>query len=228
MAKSTTNKNPFASENIGHVIQSGVASSMGEIREQVKIEQQQIENSVRQFFDLFAAVALDTSASPPLGLYTPQYAALSPSYAASKPSGTGFFKNTGNLIRDVEALSGQTTNLLGKSSSSIEPKFSGARKGFKIESVDPIRVRNTKTGSFASPVTSLRNFRVEVRHTPFSKVRSGFQPEKLEADIFKGAYDEIYNKLTNQQNGGRTRHYRPAFYSFMKWWLNEHLPEVIK
>jgi len=200
---------------------------MGELRERVKIEQQHIEHSVRQFFDLFAAVGLDTTASPPLGQYTPSYAALSTGYAQGKPSGTGFFKNTGTLISDVKALTGQTKNLLGKSSASIEPKFAGAKKGFKLDNGNPLRVRN-KSGQFTSPVQGLRNFRVEVTHTPFRKVRSGFQPEKLEADIFKGAYDDIYNKLTNQQPEGKTRHYRSAFYSFMQWWLNEHLPEVIR
>jgi len=228
LAKSTTNRNPFAAANLSDIVKGGVISSMGQIRQDVKIQQQHIEHSVRQFFDLFAAVGLDTTATPPLGRYTPNYAPLSASYARGKPSGAGFFKNTGTLISDVKALTGQTTNLLGKSSASIEPKFSGAKKGFKLDSANPLRVRNIKSGTFASPAQGLRNFRVEVTHTPFSKVRSGFQPEKLEADIFKGAYDDIYNKLTNQQPAGRTRHYRSAFYSFMQWWLNEHLPEVIR
>lgn len=227
MVKSTTN-NPFSPQNITHIVKSGVVSSMGELRKSVKIEQQQIENSVRQFFDLFAAMGLNTSASPPLGQYTPSYAALNSSYAASKPSGAGFFKNTGTLISDIKSLSGETKNILGKSSSSIEPKFSGARKGFSIDSVEPLKVRNTRTGTFANPVTSLKNFRVEVKHVPFEKVRSGFRPQQLEADIFKGAYDSIYNKLTNQQPAGKNREYRSAFYSFMQWWLKVHLPEVIK
>jgi len=228
LPKSTTNRNPFASANISDIVRGGVLSSMGELRKRVRIEQQHIENAVRQFFDLFAAVALDTTAAPPLGQYTPHFAALSSGYAQSKASGAGFFRNTGTLISDVKALSGNATNILGKSSSTIEPKFSGARKGFSLDSANPLRVRNTSTGAFASPVQGLKNFRVEVTHTPFSKVRSGFRPEQLEADIFKGAYNSIYNKLTNQQPEGRTRHYRSAFYSFMQWWLNEHLKEVIR
>ena len=198
------------------------------LRKQVKIEQQNIEHHVRQFFDLFAAMALNTTASPPLGQYTPSYTPLSTGYANTKPQGTGFFKRTGSLIEDVKSLSGEATNILGKTSSSIDPKFSGAKKGFNVDSTSPLRVRNTSTGRFANPAQTLKNFRVEVTHEPFANVPKGFRPKTIESKLFKGAYDEIYIKLTNQQPEGTRNPYRPAFYSFMKWWLNEHLPEVIK
>jgi len=227
LVKSNTS-NPFQAFNLNHVVKSGVISSLPELKKQVKIEHQYIEAAVRQFFDLFAVMALDTTASPPLGQYTPNYTPLSQSYAARKPTGAGFFRKTGTLISDVKSLSGETTNLLGKSSYSIDPKFSGAKKGFSIDSTSPLKVRNAKSGRFSNPVTSLKNFRVEVKHTPFDKVNMGFQPQKLEADIFKGAYDDIYNKLTNQQGPNTHAPYRSAFYSFMSWWLKEHLPEVIK
>lgn len=225
MVKSNTNK-PFTPESLTQVVNRGMVSSLPTLRKDVEKEHQRVEHAVRQFFELFGAIGLDTGASPTFAArYSPAYAPLSPDYQAQKPSGTGFFKNTGSLIEDVEALN--PTNLLGNSSYSINPRFSGAKKGFSIESQTPLRVRNIKTGKFSKPSQALKNFRVEVTHTPFSKVKKGFRPEQIEADIFKGGYDEIYAKLTNQQPRGNTRHYRPAFYSFMKWWLNEMLPEII-
>ncbi len=224
----TNNVNPFASGNLENIVKAGAISSLGQLRKKVEIDHRHIEHSVTQFFDLFASTALNTAAAPALGQYTPHFAALSTSYARTKDSNAGFFKNSGNLIRDVKALSSDATNVLGKSSYSIVPKFSGAKKGFSLDSTSPLRVRNVGTGKFANPARALKNFRVEVKHTPFAKVKSGFQPETLEATIFKGGYDEIYTKLTNQQPKGKTRHYRGAFHSFMQWWLAEHLPEVLK
>lgn len=227
MAKSSTNKPTPFDGTLSVIVERGLYGSMTELRKEVKQDQYRIENAVSQFFDLFAAMALDTAAAPALDAYTPTYAALSSSYASKKPSGAGFFKNTGTLISDVESLDGQTRNLLGKSSYVINQTNRGAKKGFQIDRLDPLRVRNSK-GNFANPVTSLKNFKVEVVHTPFEKVKGNNSPKDLEKAVFKGAYDDIYNKLTNQQDKGKNNPYRPAFYSFMQWWLNNHLREVIR
>jgi len=222
LAKSNTNK---LSATIDQIISGGMAGSMKQVRKNAKQDHYRVQNSVSQFFDLFAAMALDTAAAPPLGIYTPKYAALSASYASKKPSGAGFFKNTGALQDDVRNLSSQTTNLLGKSSFYIEQSSRGAKKGFTQVGT---AARNIKTGKFASGATGLKNFQVKVVHEPFSKVDANFKPKKLERDIFNGAHQDIYAKLTNQQSKGKRNPYRPAFYSFMRWWLNKHLPEVIK
>lgn len=223
MAKSNTNKPLSAS--LEQIVDRAMLGSMKDLRKEVQQDHYRIRNAVSQFFDLFAAMAIDTNGPPNLGAYTPSYTPLSSAYAAKKPAGAGFFKKTGQLQDDVRNLSSQTTNLLGKSSFYIEQSSRGAKKGF---SQGATGVRSLKTGKFVSASTGLKNFKVKVVHTPFSKVDASFKPVRLERDIFKGAYDEIFDKLTNQQSKGKNAPYRPAFYSFMRWWLNVHLKEVLK
>lgn len=222
MAKSNTNK---LSATIDEIVNGAIGGSMKEIRRNAQQDHYRVQNSVAQFFDLFASMAIDTPAAPSLGRYTPNYAPLSTSYASKKPAGAGFFKKTGALQDEVRSLTSQTTNLLGKSSFYIEQTSRGTKKGFTSVGAS---VRSNKTGKFVSNAQGLKNFKVKVRHEPFSKVDANFKPKKLERDIFKGAYDDIYNKLTNQQTKGKRNPYRPAFYSFMRWWLKKHLPEVLK
>ena len=225
MAKSTTNKRLV--ESVDEIVNAALFGSMKELRREAKQQHYRIQAEVAQFFDLFAAMAIDTPAAPALDIYTPTYAPLSAAYKAKKPSGRGFFYKTGDLQSDVQNLTSQTTNLLGKSSFYIEQSSRGAKKGFTADEGNPLRVRGAG-GRFVRRAEGLKNFRVKIVHQPFSKVDRNFKPRKLEKDIFAGAYDEIYNKLTNQQTRGRAGAYRPAFYSFMRWWFKKHLPEVLK
>lgn len=224
MAKSNTNSK--MSSFVDKTVDKAVAKSMKDVNRLAKLQSYKIQNSVTQFFDLFAAMAINTPAAPQLGAYTPSYATLSSAYARRKPTGTGFFYNTGDLQRVVEALSSKTTNLLGKSSYYLDMTNSGTRKGYTTTKA--LVPRSVKTGRFVSRSEGFKDFTVRVVHQPFSKVDNNFEPKKLERDIFKSGYDEIYAKLTNKQRKGIHNPYRPAFYTFMKWWLNVHLKEVLK
>lgn len=224
MAKSNTNR-PLTAV-VDHAVDRALLGSMKEIRANARQQNLRIQNAVAQFFDMFAAMAINTPAAPALDVYTPIYAPLSSRYARTKPANAGYFYKTGQLQDDIRNLTSQTTNLLGKSSYYLEQTSRGAKKGFTETSA--LTPRNIKTGRFVSRAEGLKHFKVKVVHTPFSKVERGFRPRTLEREIFEGAYEDIYVKLTNQQSRGRNRPYRPAFYSFMKWWLNRHLPEVIR
>lgn len=197
-------------------------NSMRAIRARVKRESDTIDVTASTFFTLFADKVLNTSGNPSLGIYTPKYAPYTDGYAQKKSEqapGRGWFSFSGDLESDVRSLRGETSNILGRSSSWIEMSNTGLNPGFKVASNGAIL--NLKTNKFASYRESLKDFKVKVVHKPFDKLSGTLKPKTLEKQVFSGTYDSIYKKLANV--GGKGRTYRSGFYSYMNWWIQVYL-----
>ena len=212
--------NPFDGI-LEELVQDVATESLTSIRSRAKREASAMDRVAKDFFTLFATQALNTQGAPRLGQYTPTYAALNANYAARKSPGDGFFRNTGKLQDDVTNLRGQTSNLMGHSSTWLALTNSGVNQGYSVDSNGLLR---DAKGRFAKFSKGFKDFKVVVSHQPFTKLNRGLQPKALERQVFASTHDEIYRKLVNK---GRRKPYRSAFYSFTSWWIDVYLRQVL-